>query len=80
MFPKMAYQIPMINYKRLDLQLKPPRLCFQTLIVGLFVLAAWIYSTQTATWPPLVPSSAAITTEQCTLDLYFGDPRSTVNT
>ena len=76
MFPKMAAQIPKIKSKRQVLQLKPTCLYLQTLIVGLLVLALSICSVHTATCPPSVPSSAATTTEQCTLDLYFGDLNS----
>ena len=69
----MADQIPRINNKLLIKQLKPPRLCLQTLMVGLCVLALSICSVLTATCPPSVPSSAATITEQCTFGLYFGD-------
>ena len=70
----MADQIPKIKSKRQVLQLKSPHLCLQTLMVGLWVLAASICSIQTATCPPSVPSStAATTTEQCTFDLHFDD-------
>ena len=60
----MADQISKIKFKRQVLQLKPPRLCLQTLMVCLFMLALSICSVQTATCPPSVPSSAATTTEQ----------------
>ena len=60
----MADQIPRIKPKRLVLLLKPPRLCFQTLTVGLCILAAIICSVLTSTCPPSVPSSAATTIEQ----------------
>ena len=73
MFPKMADQIPKIKLKRQVLQLKPPHLCLQTLMVGLWVLAASICSVKAATCPSSVPPSAATTTEQCTFDLHFGD-------
>ena len=73
MFPKMADQIPRIKSKRLKFQLKPPRLCFQALIVGLCVLALSICSVLAATCPSSVPSSEATIIEQCTLDLYFSD-------
>ena len=73
MFPKMADQISKIKFKRQVLQLKPPRLCLQTLMVCLFMLALSICSVQTATCPPSVPSSAATTTEQYTFDLHFDD-------
>ena len=66
----MADQIPRINFNRLILQLKPPCLCFQSLIVGLFMLAWSICSVQTATCPPSVPFSAATTTEQCNFTGY----------
>ena len=61
----MADQISKIKFKRLALQLKPPRPSLQTLMMGLWVLATSISSVQTATCPPSVPSSAATTTEQC---------------
>ena len=80
MFPKMDDQIPRIKSKRQVLQFKPSCLWLQTLMVGLCVLAASICSVETATCPPLVPSSAAIITEQCTLNLYFDDLKSTVYT
>ena len=73
MFPKMANQIPKIKSKRQVLQLKPPCLYFQTLMVGLWMLGASIYSVQTATCPSSVPVSAATINEQCTFDLYFDD-------
>ena len=76
MFPKMADQIPKIKFKRQVLSLKPPHLCLQTLMVGLWVLAASICSVQAATCPSSVPSSAATTTEKCTFDLHFGDLKS----
>ena len=61
----MDDQIPRIKSKRQVLQFKPSCLWLQTLMVGLCVLAASICSVETATCPPLVPSSAAIITEQC---------------
>ena len=73
MFPKMADQIPKIKSNRQVLQLKPPRIFLQTIMMGLFMLASSIYSVQTATCPSSIPSSAATTTEQCTFDLYFDD-------
>ena len=73
MFPKMADQIPKIKSKRQVLQLKPPRILLQTIMMGLFMLASSICSVQTATCPSSIPSSAATTTEQYTFDLYFGD-------
>ena len=69
----MADQIPKIKSNRQVLQLKPPRIFLQTIMMGLFMLASSICSVQTATCPPSVPSSAATTTEQCTFDLYFDD-------
>ena len=69
----MADQISNIKFKRQVLQLKPPSLCLQTLMVGLWVLAACICSIQTANCPSSVPSSAATSTEQCTFDFYFGN-------
>ena len=60
----MADQIPKIKFKRQVLQLKPPHLCLQALMVCLWVLATSICSVQTATCPPSVPSSAATTKEQ----------------
>ena len=76
MYPKMADKIPKIKFKRQILQLKSPRQCFQTLIVGLFMLAWSICSAQSATCPSSVPISAATITEQCTFDLYFDDFKS----
>ena len=67
----MENQIPKIKSKRQVLHSKPPHLSLQTLILGLLVLALSICSIQTAICPPSVPSSAAMTTEQCTFDLYF---------
>ena len=72
LFPKMSDQIHKIKFKRQVLQLKPPHLCLQTLTVYLFMLALIICSIQTATCPSSVPSSAATTTEQYTLDFHFG--------
>ena len=66
----MADQIPKIKSKRQILQLKSPGQCFQTLIVGLFMLAWSICSVQTATCPSSVPSSSATTTEQCNFSGY----------
>ena len=66
----MAYQIPKIKSKRKVLQLKPPRLCFQTLMVCLWVFVASICSVKTATCPSSIPSSAAMTTEQCSFAGY----------
>ena len=71
MFPQMADRIPKIKSREQVLRLKPPHLCLQTMMVGLFMLAASIFSVQTATCPPSVPCSAATTTEQCTFDLHF---------
>ena len=71
MFPKMVDQASRIKSKAQILQSKPPRLCLKTLMVGLCVFALSICSVLTATCPPSVPSSATITTEQCTLDLHF---------
>ena len=65
--PKMADQRSKMKSKKQVLQLKPPRLCF-VLIAGLCVLAASIYSVQTATCPSSVPPSAEKTTEQYTID------------
>ena len=76
MFPKMADQISNFKPKRQVLQLKPLRLCLQTLMVGLWVLALSICSVQTATCPSSVLYSAAMTTEQCTFDLHLGDLNS----
>ena len=76
MFPKMAYQIPIIKSKRLKFQLKAPLLCLKALIMGLCVIALSICSVQTASCPSSVPPSAATTTEQCTLDLYSSDLKS----
>ena len=72
----MADRIPKIKFKRQVLPLKPPHLCLQTMMVGLFTLAASICSVQAATCPPSVPFSTATTTEQCTFDLHFGDLKS----
>ena len=69
----MADQILKIKSNRQVLQLKPPRIFLQTIMVGLFMLASSICSVQTATCPSSIPSSAATTTEQCTFDLYFDD-------
>ena len=66
----MADQIPKIKSNRQVLQLKPPRIFLQTMMVGLFMLASSICSVQTATCPPSVPSSAATTTEQCSFSTY----------
>ena len=76
MFPKMADQMSRIKSKRQVLQSKPLRLCLQTLMVGLCVLAASICSVFAATCPSLVAYSAATTTEQYTIDLYFNDLKS----
>ena len=73
MFPKMADKIPIIKSKRLISQLKPSRFCFQTLIVGLCVLALSICSVLAATCPSSVPPSMEIIVEKCTFDLYFND-------
>ena len=67
----MADQISKIKSKRQVFQLKSPHLCLQTLMVGLFMLALSICSVQTAICSPSVPSSAGITTEQYTFDLYY---------
>ena len=72
MFPKMAYQIPRFKSKRLVSQLKLPRNCLQTLMVGLCIVALSICSVQTAICSASVSTSAATTTEQSTLDLHFG--------
>ena len=66
----MADKIPKIKFKRQILQLKSPRQCFQTLIVGLFMLAWSICSAQSATCPSSVPISAATITEQCNFSGY----------
>ena len=76
MFPKMADKIPIIKSKRLISQLKPPLLCFKTLIVGLCMLALSICSVLAATCPSSVPPSMEIIAEECTLDLYFSDYKS----
>ena len=73
MFPKMADQIPKIKSNRQVLQLKPPRIFLQTIMMGLFMLASSICSVQTATCPSSIPFSAATTIEQYTFDLYFDD-------
>ena len=52
--------------KQQVLQLKPPSLCLQTLMVGLCVLALSIYSVQTATCPASVSNSLATIIEQYT--------------
>ena len=72
MFPKMADQKSRIKSKQQVLQFKSFRLCLQTLMVGLCVLALSICSVLTATCPASVPVSAATTIEQCTFDLHFG--------
>ena len=79
MFPKMAEQIPKFKSKRQVLQMKHRCLFLQTLMIGLCVFSGNIYSVQTATCPSSVPISAAITTEQSTIDLYFGDINSDFN-
>ena len=61
----MADQIPKIKSKQLVLQLKPPRFCLQSLMVGLFMLALSIYCVQTATCPSSVPFSATTIIEEC---------------
>ena len=60
----MADQIPRFKNKRRVLQFIPPHLFFQTLMVGLCVLARSICSVQAAICPPSVSSSVATTTEQ----------------
>ena len=60
----MADQIPRIKSTRQVLQLNPPRLCLQTLMVSLCLLTASICSVQTATCSSSVPSSAVTITEQ----------------
>ena len=62
----MIYQKSRLKSKQEVLQLKPPSLCFQTLMVGLCVLALSIYSVQTATCPASVSSSLATVTERYT--------------
>ena len=66
----MADQISKIRFKRLVLQFTPPRICLQTLMIGLWMLVANICSVQTSTCPPSVPISAATTTEQCSFTEY----------
>ena len=66
----MAYQIPRIKFNWRVLKLKPSRFCFQTLIVGLCVVALSICLVKTATCPPSVPTSAATTTEQYSFSGY----------
>ena len=66
----MASQIPKLKPKRLVLQLKPPGLCLQTLMVGLYMLTAGICSVQAASCPPSVPVSAGTTTEQSNFTGY----------
>ena len=60
----MIYQKFRMKSKQQVLQLKSPRLCLQTLMVGLCVLALSIYSVQTATCSASVSSSLATTTER----------------
>ena len=60
----MADQIPRIKSKRQVLQLKPPHLCLQSLMVGLFMFAISIYCVQTVTCPSSVPSSTTTITEE----------------
>ena len=67
----MADLISKIKSKRQVFQLKPPRLCFQTLMVCLWMLAASISSVQTATCPSSIPTSAATITEQCSFTGYI---------
>ena len=69
----MADQIPKTKSKAQVLKMNHPRICLKTLTVRLCVLVASICSVLTATCPPSVPSSATITSEQCTFDLHFGD-------
>ena len=67
----MIYQKFRMKSKQQVLQLKPPNLCLQTLMVGLCVLALSIYSVQTATCSASVSSSLATATERYTFDLHF---------
>ena len=66
----MADKIPIIKSKRLISQLKPSRFCFQTLIVGLCVLALSICSVLAATCPSSVPPSMEIIVEKCSFTGY----------
>ena len=66
----MAYQIPRFKSKRLVSQLKLPRLCLQTLMVGLCMVALSICSVQTAICSASVSTSAATTTEQSSFSGY----------
>ena len=66
----MADQKSRIKSKQQVLQFKSFRLCLQTLMVGLCVLALSICSVLTATCPASVPVSAATTIEQCSFTGY----------
>ena len=66
----MADQMSRIKSKRQVLQSKPLRLCLQTMMMGLWVLAASICSVFAATCPSLVAYSAATTTEQYSFSGY----------
>ena len=66
----MADQIPKIKSERQVLQLKLPHLCFQALMLGLWILTANIFSVYAATCPPSVPSWEATTTEQYNFPAY----------
>ena len=66
----MADQTSRIRSKQLVLQLKSPGLCFQTLLIGLWVLAASICSVQTAICPSSVSPFLATTTEQGSFSGY----------
>ena len=69
----MAGQIPKTKSKAQVLQMKRPRICLKTLMVGYCVLVASICSVLATTCPSSVTSSTTITSEQCTFDLHFGD-------
>ena len=66
----MADQIPKTKSKAQVLKMNHPRICLKTLTVRLCVLVASICSVLTATCPPSVPSSATITSEQCSYTGY----------
>ena len=66
----MENQISRIKPKQLVRQSKASQNCFRIFIATILVLTAIISSVKTATCPSSVPSSAAITTEQCSFAGY----------
>ena len=66
----MAGQIPKTKSKAQVLQMKRPRICLKTLMVGYCVLVASICSVLATTCPSSVTSSTTITSEQCSFSGY----------